>query len=121
MNSTQKRFVMFIFGCIIVRFSFVAIAKYINKKYLPYLGILALIQALGFIIIYIGNYRKTGPEVLGSKIWWNNLRPVHACLYILFALYAFKRSKYSWIPLFLDVVVGLFAFLFYHWNYSQNK
>ena len=35
--------------------------------------------------IELGDYRKTGKEVFGSKIWWNDLRPVHASLYILFA------------------------------------
>ena len=27
------------------------------------------------------NLRKTGLEVFGDKIWWNNLRPIHGILY----------------------------------------
>ena len=115
MNKIKLRFILF-FCCIGVRSLFVVIAKYINKKYLPYLGLLALLPASGFIIIYLGDYRKTGGEVFGDKIWWNNLRPVHACLYILFSLLAFKKKKYAWVPLFIDVMIGLFSFLFYHYK-----
>ncbi len=114
MNQLQKRMIMFLFGCIIVRSLFVLIAKYINPTYLPILGVLALIPATGFIVIYLFNLRKRGNETFGQKIWWNNLRPVHASLYILFALLAFKKNKYSWIPLLLDVIIGLGAFINHH-------
>ena len=97
--------------CILVRFSFVLIAKYIKKDYLPYLGAIALVPALGFIVIYLGDYRKTGMEVGGGRIWWNALRPVHGCLYLLFALLALKKQRKAWIPLLIDVCLGLFAFL----------
>ena len=113
-NNIHYRFLLFLFGCIFVRFLFVLVAKYISKEYLPYLGIIALFPAIGFIIIYLGNLRKTGAEVFGVKIWWNDLRPIHASLYLLFALLAFKKNKYSWIPLLVDVLIGLFSFLFYH-------
>lgn len=116
MNNINKRFILFLFGCIIIRFLFVIIAKGINKIYLPYLGLISLVPALGFIIIYLGNYRKTGNEVFGDNIWWNNLRPVHACLYILFALLALKKNEYAWTPLLLDVLIGLFSFLIYHYK-----
>ena len=118
MNNIQLRFLLFLCGCIVTRFLFVIIAKYINKKYLPYLGIIALIPAIGFIIIYLGDFRKTGAEVFGKQIWWNNLRPIHAVLYILFALLALKKNKYSWIPLLIDVIIGLISFLLYHIKYS---
>ena len=117
MNNIQIRFVLFLCGCIIIRSLLVIIAKYINKKYLPYLGIISLIPAIGFIIIYLGDFRKTGHEVLGEKIWWNDLRPIHATLYILFALLALKKNEYSWIPLLIDVILGLISFLFYHIKY----
>lgn len=114
MDNIRKRLILFLFGCIVIRFLFVLIVKYINKKYLPYLGLLALLPAIGFIVVYLGDYRKTGGEVFGEKIWWNNLRPVHACLYILFALLALKKNDYAWIPLLIDVLIGLISFLLYH-------
>jgi hypothetical protein len=116
MNQLQKRMLIFLFGCIVVRSLFVLIVKYINPKYLPILGLLALIPAIGFIIIYLFDLRKRGNETFGQKIWWNSLRPVHASLYILFALLAFKKNKYSWIPLLLDVIFGLIAFIHHHYK-----
>ena len=115
MNNLQKRFLMFLIGCIGVRSLFVIIAKYINTKYLKYLGYLALLPAIGFIYIYLTGSRKTGPETFGEKIWWNNLRPIHSILYFLFAYNAIIGNAQSWIYLLVDVVFGLLSFLIHHY------
>ena len=83
MDNIQKRFLLFLFGCMGMRLFLVYIAKNINTIYLPYLGYLALIPAFGFISIYLTGSRKTGPEVFGDQIWWNDLRPIHSLLYFL--------------------------------------
>jgi hypothetical protein len=98
-----------------VRSLFVVIAKYIDIKYLPYLGYLALLPAIGFIYIFLTGIRKSGPETFGDKIWWNNLRPVHAILYLLFAYNAIIGNQSAWIYLFIDVLIGLISFLIYHY------
>jgi len=116
MKTIQKRFLVFLFGCIVVRFLFVVIAAKVNKKYLPYLGMLSIFPAIGFIYIYLGGYRKTGGETFGQKIWWNNLRPVHAILYLTFAYLAINKSSQSYKPLLIDVLVGLLSFLIYHYT-----
>ncbi len=115
MNNLQKRFLMFLVGCIGVRSLFVIIAKYINTKYLKYLGYLALLPAFGFIYIYLTGSRKTGAETFGEKIWWNNLRPIHSILYFLFAYNAITGNKQSWIYLLVDVLIGLISFFTYHY------
>ena len=115
MNSIQTRFLLFLFGCIGMRSLFVIIAKNVSIQYLQYLGFLALLPAIGFIYIFITGSRKTGPEVLGDKIWWNNLRPLHALLYGLFAYNAIKGNPNSWMFLLLDVIIGLISFLIYHY------
>jgi hypothetical protein len=115
MNNIQKRFVLFLIGCIGIRSLFVIIAKYINTNYLKFLGYLALLPAIGFIYIYLTGTRQTGPETLGDKIWWNDLRPVHACLYLLFAYNAIIGNTHSWMYLFADVLIGLISFLIYHY------
>lgn len=115
MNDLQKIFLMFLIGCIGLRSIFVIIAKYINTNYLKYLGLLALIPAIGFIYIYLTGSRKTGAEVFGKKIWWNNLRPIHSILYFLFAYNAIIGNKESWIYLFVDVLIGLISFLLHHY------
>ena len=114
MNNIQKRFLLFLIGCIGTRSLFVYIAKTIDRNYLPYLGYLAILPAFGFAYIYATNSRKTGPEVFGDKIWWNQLRPIHAILYGLFAYYAIQKNPNSWIYLLVDVVIGLFSFLANH-------
>ena len=117
MNPIQIRFLLFLIGCIGSRSLFVIIAKYISIKYLPYLGYLAILLSIGFMYIFLTGSRKTGPEVLGDKIWWNNLRPVHALLYGLFAYNAINHNTNSWIFLLIDVLIGLISFLnFHYWN-----
>jgi hypothetical protein len=115
MNQLQQRFLMFLIGCIGLRSLFVIIAKYINTEYLKYLGYMALVPAIAFIYIYLTGSRKTGPEVFGEKIWWNNLRPIHSIFYFLFAYNAIIGNKQSWIYLFADVLIGLFSFLIFHY------
>lgn len=115
MNHLQQRFLMFLIGCIGFRSLLVIIAKYINTKYLKYLGYLALLPAIGFVYIFLTGSRKTGMETFGEKIWWNNLRPIHATLYFLFAYNAIKGNKQSWIYLLVDVLFGLTSFLIHHY------
>jgi len=115
MNHLQQRFLLFLIGCIGIRSLFVIIAKCINTKYLKYLGYLALVPAIGFIYIYLTGTRKTGAEVFGEKIWWNNLRPIHSILYFLFAYNAIIGNKQAWIYLLVDVLIGLISFLIHHY------
>jgi hypothetical protein len=115
MNDLQKRFLLFLFGCIGMRSLFVILAKNANEMYLKYMGYLALIPAIGFIYIYLTGSRQTGAEVFGGKIWWNNLRPLHALLYLLFAYNAILGIKTAWIYLLIDVIIGLMSFIIFHY------
>jgi hypothetical protein len=112
MNNLQKRFLLFLIGCIGTRSLLVVIAK--NSKHLKYLGYAALVPAISFMYLYVTGSRKTGPEVFGDKIWWNDLRPVHSILYFLFAYNAIIGNKQAWIYLLVDVVFGLLSFLSHH-------
>ena len=114
MNTIQKRFLLFLIGCIGLRSLFVVIAKNSSANVLPYLGYLALLPVIGFIYIFATDSRKTGAETFGEKIWWNNLRPLHALLYGLFAYNAINKNPNSWIYLLIDVIIGLFSFIVFH-------
>ena len=116
MNNIQKRFLLFLIGCIGLRSLFVVIAKNIDIKLLPYLGYLALLPTIGFIYIFATDSRKTGAEVFGAKIWWNDLRPIHALLYGLFAYNAIIGNQCAWKYLLFDVLFGLFSFLIFHFK-----
>ena len=115
MNQLQQTILVFLIGCIGIRSLFVIIAKYINIKYLKYLGYLALLPATGFMYIFLTGSRNTGVGVFGEKIWWNNLRPVHSILYFLFAYNAIIGNKHAWIYLLVDVLISLISFLIHHY------
>ena len=62
MNTIQKRFLLFLGGCIPARLALVGLAKYLPNKYLPYLGYITLLMALGFLYLYFTGSRKVGQE-----------------------------------------------------------
>jgi hypothetical protein len=117
LSILQKRTLLFTL-CIITRLSISMLAKYINDKYLPYIGIITLIMGIGFIYIYLfGN--KTADTQLEwtgeSKIWWHNFRPIHGLLYIIFSIMAIKKNKYSWLLILIDTIFGLSLFINQHY------
>ena len=121
MNSIQKRFLAFLLLCIPIRLGLVFLSKTINTKFLPYLGYFAIFIALGFAYQYLSGARKRGAETFGAIIWWNHLRPLHSALYFIFAYLAITKNKLSYVPLLLDVVVGLTSFMYYHYRVNSFK
>ncbi len=122
MNNIQKRFLLFLIGCMGIRFFLVYLVKNIDVDYLPYMGYIALIISFGFMFIFLTGSRKTGREVIDDKIWWDNLRPIHALTYGLFAYLAINKNNTAWMILLIDVLFGLFSFLIFHYtegNYNQ--
>jgi hypothetical protein len=116
MNDIQKRFLLFIIGCIGTRSLFVYVAKNASSKYLELFGYLALLPAIGFMYIYLTGSRQTGAEVFGEKIWWNDLRPIHSLLYFLFSYNAIIGNNRAWMYLLVDVIFGLVSFLVFHFK-----
>jgi hypothetical protein len=116
MKIIQKRFLAFLLLCIPSRIIIALIAKYIDNKYLPYLGYLAILPAIGFAYLFIYGKRKSGGETFGQKIWWNHMRPIHSFMFALFAYLAISKNKDSYIVLSIDVFIGLVSFLFYHYS-----
>jgi hypothetical protein len=114
MKTIEKRFLLFLVGCIGSRLLLVYLAKNIDIKFLKYMGYLLLLPAFGFFYIYFTGIRKRGGEVFGDKIWWNDLRPIHGILYLLFSYNAINGNKNAWIFLLVDVIFGLTSFLTYH-------
>jgi hypothetical protein len=100
----------FLVGCMGARMGLVYLAYVAPMRYLRHLGALALVVATGFAMIYINGWRKTGIEVDGGRIWWNNLRPMHAALWFLFALLALCGNRFAWVVLFADALLGLGAY-----------
>lgn len=116
MNDIQKRFLLFLFGCMGLRTFFVYLAKVSPNKYLRIMGFIALIPASGFLYIFLTGMRKTGSEIFGCEIWWNNLRPIHSILYYAFSYFAINENiNMAWKFLLLDVIFGFSSFLTFHY------
>ena len=110
-----ERYVLFLLGCIGSRVLLAYTAKTIDKDYLPYMGYVCLLPAIGMMYIYVTGSRDYGIEA-GGKIWWNNLRPLHSILYFLFAYYAIMQYDFAWMFLAVDVFIGLSAFIVHHFS-----
>jgi len=116
METIHKRMLLFLVGCIGSRLLLVYIAKNISLELLKYMGYLLLVPAFGFLYIYLTGSRKTGPEVFGEKIWWNDLRPIHSLFYFLFSYAAIHGNSNAWMYLLADVTFGLISFLVHHFG-----
>ena len=115
MKNIYKTCLLFLFGCILVRSLLVYLVKYrVSENHLPMLGGAALVLVLAWSYIYLSGSRTTGVETFGEPIWWNNLRPIHIGLFFMFALMALHKSNMAWMPLAVDVILGLTAFILHH-------
>lgn len=103
----------FLIGCIGFRICIALYAKNTSPDILRIMGYISIIPAIGFIYIYMNGLRKTGFEA-GGKIWWNNMRPIHGVLYLLFAMYAIKQESYAWLILLLDAILGFLVWNKHH-------
>lgn len=114
-ETLQIRFWFFLLGCIGTRSACTAVAAYAPCSWLRILGALALILvARWFYLIFVGR-RDTGIEVLGDRIWWVGLRPIHMLLWAFFAYLALGLCHpMAWVVLAVDTIFGLLSFLVYH-------
>lgn len=110
----MNRIVAFWLGCVPAR----ALYAYLAYRWTPnltfYLAFPAILMGLSFIILRVANLRQTGFEVNYERIWWNNLRPIHGILYLIFAYLALQKNAFAYIPLVIDLCFGIVAFLFFH-------
>lgn len=103
---------LFLFGCIPARLALCLIAYKLDKKYLPYLGIILGLIGISFLYLFFYNKRLEAPEAKGTT-WWAHYRLIHGMLYLTAALYALRKERYVWIPLLIDVLFGLTMFSYY--------
>ena len=115
MNDIQKRMLLFCI-CVVLRSCMAYLAKTLNPIYLPVMGSILLIPAIGFLYLFLFGKSKTG--AFGGKIWWNDMRLVHSIIYFAFAISAIMRKSWSWMFLAVDVLIGVSAFSI---HYSKLK
>lgn len=108
MTMSSGRIALFVIGCLGARVGLVLFAR----RYPQLLAFPALAIATGFALIYLNGWRQTGLETFNERIWWNAWRPVHASLYLLFAVYALGPYKdQAWVALAADVLIGATLYL----------
>lgn len=108
--------ILFLLFCIPLRLILSYIPTKININYLPYYGILILAMSASFIFIYFTKLRMNAFEANG-KTWWNNLRLIHGLLYLCAGIYLIQKDRTAWIPLAVDVLLGLLFFINHHFLY----
>jgi hypothetical protein len=107
------RMLLFLLGCIGTRLLFVYLSYIASPEILKVYGYLAFLPAVSFSLIYLFGLRRTGGEVFGEPIWWDNLRPVHALLYGLYGASSIGGWSGSWTLLLADVIIGLVSWIYY--------
>jgi len=103
-----KSEILFLALCIPSRIALSLGAREYPKELIPF----ALVFGLGSLYYYLSGTRTTGAETFGKPIWWNDMRPIHAFMWIAFAVMAFQGKKWAWKILAADVLLGLAAFFF---------
>jgi hypothetical protein len=114
MTPLQKRYALFLGGCIPARLLLVGLAKHLPLGWLPWFGLITLTMGLGFLYLYFTNGRQTGVETGGARIWWQRFRIVHGFNYTLYSLMAFQRMRQGYWVLLLDTLIGLGLFVQHH-------
>lgn len=103
-----SRIVLFLGVCVVARSTLAYLAHlYWEHPLFRAVSLLALLPALGWLILYFTDSRLTARETFGGRMWWHQLRLPHALLYLNFVIYAHRNPQYAWVPLAADVALGL--------------
>lgn len=99
--------------CIFLRFllAYLVFVTY-NSNYRYILIIFYLFAASGLLYNYINKTRKIG--AFNNIIWWDDLRPLHALLFISTSILLYIKNPYSYILPFIDTIIGLVMYLLNH-------
>lgn len=110
MLSKNNSIYLFLFACIPLRIIIALIPLYLEKKWLSYYSFILFLIGASFLYLYFTNTRQNAFEA-GGKTWWAKYRIIHGLLYLIAAYYAYNQDRNAWIPLIIDVIVGLFLFV----------
>lgn len=101
---------LFLLACIPLRLFLAYLARVLPADKLKLFSVPLFLMAFGFLYLYFTNGRLQAPEA-GGVTWWAPLRLVHGLLYLSAAVYAYQASTVAWVPLLVDVCLGLAAHL----------
>lgn len=113
MLSIETRYIYFLLLCIPLRIILAIIPFYLDKKYFHFYGIFLSLIMISFFYLYFNNLRLNASEG-GGTTWWADFRLIHASLYMCACIYAFQRKRIAWVPMIIDVLLGIVLFLHHH-------
>jgi hypothetical protein len=109
--DARARTIVFFSFCIMLRL-FIANVAYLatqpQSKH-PIWKSFALVPlaiGIGLAYLYFTNTRLNAPEG-GGTTWWAKYRLIHAMLYITAAIYILQGNDKAWVPLVIDVLIGI--------------
>ena len=112
----KHRIIIFFCFCITLRLFLVYLAHRLsNTQYIKIMAIFAILVSIGLTYQFIFNPHKLGG--FGGDSWWNNYRPIHAIIYLTFAIMVFTLPKYAYMILLADIILGA---CFFANNYFIN-
>tara|TARA_Y100000389_G_C17364582_1_gene465568 strand:+ start:521 stop:835 length:315 start_codon:yes stop_codon:yes gene_type:complete len=102
---------LFILGCVPIRIFFIYIAKKASKNQLRLLSIPALLISISFMY-----QQKKGKKIgfFGGPVWWK--RNIHALIWFIFAILAYKKNQSAYIALIVDLMIGIISFTHNYYN-----
>lgn len=111
MTSIVNRKRLFMFGCVPIRLFLIYIAKKASMTQLRLLSIPAFLISIGFIY-----QQKKGEKngYFGGPVWWHH--SIHALLWMIFAVLAFRKIQSAYIALVIDLIVGVISFINNYYN-----
>lgn len=100
---------LYLFGCILSRLGIAYCLKECPRKWVRYISVLYLILGLGISMQWLLKTRKMG--AFGQKIWWDDLRVIHAGLFFFISYTAYRNLRgWAWKMVIVDVIVSLVGF-----------
>lgn len=106
---------LFLSACIPSRLLLVFLAYYLKGIYQKIFGLILILIATSFFYLYFTNSRLNAPEA-GGKTWWHKLRPIHGSFMLIAGILCLSGSKYAFIPLLIDVILGISVFYIHHYR-----
>ena len=108
---------LFLTVCIPTRVVIALLPLVLSTPHLKLMAWPLLAIGLAFQYLFWTGSRMRAFEA-GGVTWWHSWRIVHGSLYLAAAWLAFMGSSKAWIPLMLDVCVGVYAHVLHY--YSKN-
>jgi len=111
MTSIVNRKRLFMFGCVPIRVFLIYIAKKASRDQLRLLSIPALLISISFIY---QQKKKKKNGFFGGLVWWH--RNIHALIWFIFAILAFRKIQSAYIVLIFDLIIGIISFIHNYYN-----